>query len=107
VAVGELPCTGRSRELSWAFDSRLARKFEVDWVLVFKGVKPEERTGVGWVGLTSKVDCCVGGENGLVWNSVWNVNVWNAVIRELLCCAASCWELAWTFDSGLAWKIEG
>ena len=74
---------------------------------MFREVKAEKRTGVGLVGPTSKVNCWVGGENGLVWGLDWNVNGWNAAIREFSRCAAHCWKLAWTFDSGLAWEIEG
>lgn len=51
-------------------------------MLVFREVKAEKGTGVGLVGPTSKANCWVGGENGLVWDSGWNVNGWNAAIGE-------------------------
>jgi hypothetical protein len=79
-------------------------------VLVFGEVKVEKRTGVGLVGLVgliSKVNCWVEGEDGLVWDSDWNVNGWNAAIGEFPPCTACCWKLARAFDDGLAWKIEG
>jgi hypothetical protein len=49
-------------------------------VLVFREVKAEERTGVELVGPTSMAKCWVGGENGLVWGSAWNVYGWIAAI---------------------------
>jgi hypothetical protein len=76
-------------------------------VLVFREVKAEKRAGVGLVGPISKVNFWVGGEDGLAWDSDWNVNGWNAAVEESPRCAARCWKLAWTFDSELASKIEG
>jgi len=69
---------------------------------VFREVKVEKKTGVGFVGPTSKVNCWVGGEIGLVCDSGWS-----AAVGDFLRCAARCWKPAWMVDSGLAWKIEG